>query len=257
MKLKDKVAIVTGAGRGIGKATADALAKEGAKIAALEISEQRAKESADAINKAGGEAIAIRMDVSNSDEIKEAVATVIKHFGRVDILVNNAGIGQIEHFLDGNEERWEKLIAVNFTGLMMLTRAVLVGMAKQKSGKIVNIASDAGILPADKQVVYGAAKGGVVAFTRNLAPEIAKYKVNINAICPGNIETPLFVKGRDLVPDEFKPYYRGMETDIPWGRLGTAEDIAKAVLFLVSDDSDYITGQYLRVDGGVSHYPSV
>ena len=255
MKLENMVAIVTGAGRGIGKATAEAMTKEGAKIAVVDISDQRAKDSTDEINKAGGQAIPIRMDVSNSNEVKEAVATVLKQFGKVDILVNNAGIGQVENFLEGNEERWDRIIAVNLKGLIIFSRTVLDGMVERKRGKIINIASIAGLIPCNRQVVYSASKGGVVAFTRSLAAEMAPYHININAICPGNIETPLFAKGRELLPAQLMPYYKQMESGIPWGRMGLPEDIAKVAVFLASDDSEYITGQCISVDGGVTHYP--
>lgn len=249
------VAIVTGAGRGMGKATAEAMAKEGARIAVVDISDQRVKDSADGINKAGGQAIPIRVDVSNSDEVKEAVGTVLEQFGRVDILVNNAGIGQVENFLDGNEERWDRIIAVNLRGPVILSRAVLDGMVERKRGKIINIASIAGLIPCNGQVVYSASKGGLVAFTRSLAAEMAPHHININAICPGHVETPLFAKGRELLPPHLMPYYRQLESGIPWGRMGLAEDIAGVAVFLASDDSEYITGQCISVAGGVTHFP--
>lgn len=255
MKLKDRVAVITGAGRGIGQTTALAMAKEGARVAVLEIAEPRAKETAQKINQSGGKAIALQVDVADNAKVKEAADRVIEEFGRVDILVNNAGIGQVELFTEGNEERWERIIAVNLKGTIVMTRAVIEGMVQRKHGKIINIASVAGMLPANKQVVYGASKGGVIAFTRSLSAEMSPYHINVNAICPGNVETPLFAKGRELLPAHLKPYYKMMEDDIPWGRMGLPEDIAKVAVFLASDDAEYITGQAIAVDGGVTHYP--
>ena len=255
MRLENMVAIITGAGRGMGKATAVAMAKEGAKIVVIDISDQRAKESTNEINEAGGQAISIRVDVSNSNEVQKAVETILEQFGQVDILVNNAGIGQVEHFLDGDKERWDRIIAVNLMGPIIFSRAVLSGMVKRKWGKIINIASIAGLIPCNGQVVYSASKGGTVAFTRSLAAEMAPHHINVNAICPGHVETPLFAKGRELLPAHLMPYYRQLESDIPWGRMGLPEDIARVAVFLASDDSEYITGQCISVTGGVTHFP--
>ena len=248
MKLKDKVAIVTGAGRGIGQAIAETMAKEGAKVIVAEASERRGGEVANQIKETGGQAIHMRVDVSNSSEIKEVVDSVLKQFGKIDILVNNAGLGQAESFLEGEEQRWDKVIAVNLKGTILFTRAVLDGMIERKQGKIINVASNAGIMGTDYQVVYGASKGGVVAFTKGLAVEMAPHHINVNAICPGFTETPLSSRGRELLPD----YFNKMVGNIPWGRPGRPEDHAKVAVFLASDDSEYVTGHCILVDGGMS-----
>lgn len=248
MKLRDRVAIVTGAGRGIGQAIAEAMAKEGAKIVVAEVSEQRGNKIAAEIKQAGGQAVFIKLDVSNSNEIKAAVENILKQFGKIDILVNNAALGQAESFLEGDEQRWDKVISVNLKGLILMTRAVVDNMIERKSGKIVNIASSTASVGTDHQVVYGASKGGVAAFTRGLAQEMAAYHINVNAINPGFVETPMSDRGRELLPD----YFQKMVGSIPWGRPGRPDDIAKVAVFLASDDSEYVTGQCIMVDGGQS-----
>jgi len=256
-KLKDKVAIVTGAGRGIGESIAAAMSREGAIIAVVEVSDQRCKETTDKIIGMGGQAISLKVDVSAWADVEKAVQTVVEKFGSVDILVNNAGIGQVENFMDGDIKRWERIIAVDLMGVIYFSRAVLDGMMKQKAGKIVNISSNAGRYACPRQVVYSAAKGAVMSFTQSLASEMAPYKVHVNAICPGNVDTPMYMKAHDLLPDHLKPYQRKMQIDIPWGRLASPEEIAALTVFLSSDDSNYLTGQCISIDGGATHYPTI
>ncbi|MEW6263580.1 MAG: glucose 1-dehydrogenase [Thermodesulfobacteriota bacterium] len=256
-RLVGKVALVTGGGRGIGQVIAMAMAAEGAKVAVAEVSERRCKETDDKIIEMGGDAISVQVDVSVWADVEKTVRTVVERFERVDILVNNAGIGQVENFLDGVNERWEKLIAVNLMGSLFFSRAVLGDMVQRKAGKIINISSNAGLFPCARQVVYSAAKGGVVAFTKSLASEMAPYHININAICPGHVETPMYMKAQDILPDHLKPYQRRMQNDIPWGRLAEPNEVARLAVFLASDDAGYITGQCISIDGGAFHYPNV
>ena len=249
MKLKDRVAVVTGGGRGIGQAIAEAMAKEGAKLVLIDKELEKTMLVVKGIEKAGGEATQLQVDIGNGKEAKKAAEDIVKRFERVDILVNNAGISTIEDFLEGNEARWNKMINVNLKGLMMLCQAVLPGMVKQQYGKIVNIASGVAFSAAARmQVVYSATKGGVVAFTRSLAAEVAKYHINVNSICPGLVVTPTTDSGRKAFPD----YFKNLEKNIPWGRSGLPADIANVAIFLSSEESEYITGQNILVDGGLA-----
>ena len=247
MRLKDKVAVITGAGRGIGQAIAEAMAKEEAKLVLIDIAIDERAQLVKSIEKAGGEAMQLQVDISSGKEIKEAVENIVKKFGRVDILVNNAGIGTIENFWEGNEGRWNKMIDVNLIGLMLLSKAVLPGMIERRYGKIVNIASGAALSAAEMQTVYAATKGGVVAFTKSLAAEVARYHINVNSISPGLVITPMTESGKKAFPDIFSDF----EKNIPWGRPAQPADIAKCAIFLSSEESEYITGQNILVDGGL------
>jgi NAD(P)-dependent dehydrogenase (short-subunit alcohol dehydrogenase family) len=248
VRLKDCVAIVTGAGMGIGQAIAEAMAEEGAKIVVADILEVESKAVADKINKAGGQAIQMTVDVSSYGQIKEAVEAVLEKYDKIDVLVNNAGIGILEQFLEGEEESWNKIIAVNLKGPILFSKAVLGSMVERQCGKIINIASIAGIIAAESQVLYSTTKGGVIAFTKSLAAEMARHHINVNAICPGLVATQLTNKGRKEMPD----YFQELLTNIPWGRMAQPEEIAKVAIFLASRDSEFITGQCIVVDGGTS-----
>lgn len=247
MKLKDRIAIVTGAGRGIGRGIAETMAKEGAKIIVADISEKRGEEVVASLRNIS-EALFKKVDVTNSDEIREVVVAVCEKYGKIDILVNNAGIAQLENFLEGEEKKWDRIISVNLKGLILFSRAVLERMVGKKYGKIINIASVAGEIAYPSQVVYSASKGGVIAFTRSLAAEMATHHINVNAISPGFTETPGTGRNRELLPD----YFQKLEKSIPWGRAGRPEDIGKIAVFLASDDSEYMTGQCIVVDGGAA-----
>ena len=247
LRLKDRVAIVTGASGGNGQAIAKAMAEEGAKVVVADILEQQGLETVKEISNAGLQAVFVKVDVSDSSEITTAVKTVLDQFGRIDILVNNAGVPLIENFHEGDEQHWDKVIAVNLMGVMVFTHSVLPGMIERKYGKIINIASTAAILAGPRQVVYSASKGGVVAFTRSLAAEMARHHINVVGINPGFIITPMSEKGREMMPG----YFAKVESNIPWGRPGIPEDVAKLAVFLASDDSEYITGQCITIGGGL------
>lgn len=248
MTLKDRVAIVTGGAGGIGRATCLALAAQGASITVADLDEARAQAVAAEIEAAGGRALPVKVDVASGPSTRAMVGAAIGRFGRVDVLVNNAGWDKIERFVDSTEETWDKVLAINLKGQILCARAVLDDMIARGSGRIVNVASDAGRVGSSGECVYGAAKGGVIAFTKGLAREIARYKINVNCICPGPTDTPLFAQVAEGNPK----LAEALQKAIPWRRLGRPEDIAGAVVFFVSDAAEYITGQTLSISGGLT-----
>lgn len=248
MKLKNRVAIVTGAAMGIGKAIAETMADEGAKIVIADVNDEAGKMTSENIKKSGGHASYIKVDVTDFNQIKEAIEKVLDQYNKIDILVNNAGIGIMEPFIDGKEEDWDRLIAIDFKGPILFSKAVLSSMVKEQYGKIINIASIAGVMAVERQVLYSATKGGVIAFTRSLAAELAPQHINVNAICPGLTATPLVDRGMKEAPE----YFDQLIKDIPLGRPAQPGEIAKLAVFLASDESEYITGQRIVIDGGTS-----
>jgi len=243
--LNEKIAIVTGAGRGIGRGIVEKLAAIGARVVISDIDQGSAQETARAI---GGLTVGLRVDVTSKVSVEAMVKEVMEHFGHVDVLVNNAGWDKVGPFLESDEPDWEKVIAINLYGMLHCCKAVLPVMVAQGSGKVVNIGSDAGRVGSSGEAVYSATKGGVIAFTKTLAREMARYKINVNCVCPGPADTPLFAElGQD------QPRLReALEKAIPWRRLARPEDIANAVAFLVSDEAEFITGQTLSVSGGLT-----
>jgi 2-hydroxycyclohexanecarboxyl-CoA dehydrogenase len=244
-KLDDKVTIVTGAGRGIGHGIVEKLAAEGAKVVVSDVDEESARETAGAI---GGESVGLRADVTSKESVEAMVGEVMDRFGRVDVLVNNAGWDKVEPFLKSNESDWERIIAINLYGTLHCCKAVLPVMVEQEYGKVVNIGSDAGRVGSSGEAVYSAAKGGIIAFTKTLAREMARYKINVNCICPGPADTPLFAE----IGEENPKLKEALQKAIPFRRLALPQDLANAVTFLASDEAGYITGQTLSVSGGLT-----
>ena len=245
MQLEGKVALVTGASRGIGRAVAIRLAKSGAKIAVNYAGNQAAAEEVkQIIEQNGGEAILVQADISNAESVDAMVAAVMEAFGRIDILVNNAGITRDTLLMRMKEADWNAVIQTNLTGVFSVTKAVSKIMMKQRYGKIVNMSSVVGLMGNAGQANYAAAKAGVIGFTKSMAKELAARNITVNAIAPGFIATDMTAVLSDKVKED-------LATKIPMGRLGEADDIASAVLFLVSDSANYITGQTLNVDGGM------
>ena len=248
MDLKDKVAIVTGARRGMGRTHALVLAKAGAKVVVADISLEDCQKVVEEIEKNGGEAIAVKCDVSKKEEVKEMVKETVEKFGKVDILVNNAGITQFKPFLELTEEEWDRTIDINLKGYFLCAQATAEEMAKQKAGVIVNIASVAmgqqGIgFPT--LVHYCASKGGIVGMTEALAVELAPFGIRVNAIAPGMIDTPM------IDPVKKDPgTMEAMLARVPMHRVGKPEEVSNMVLFLASDASSYITGSTVVIDGG-------
>jgi len=244
-RLDDKVVIVTGAGRGIGRGIVEKLAAEGARVVVSDVDEESARDTAEAV---GGGAVGLRADVTSKESVEAMVAEVVERFGRVDVLVNNAGWDKVEPFLKSNESDWERVIAINLYGTLHCCKAVLPVMVEQEYGKVVNIGSDAGRVGSSGEAVYSAAKGGIIAFTKTLAREVARYKINVNCICPGPADTPLFAE----IGEENPKLREALQKAIPFRRLALPQDLANAVAFLASDEAEYITGQTLSVSGGLT-----
>jgi 2-hydroxycyclohexanecarboxyl-CoA dehydrogenase len=241
--LKDTVALVTGAGRGIGRAIAERLAEEGAKVAVLDVDEVTARATAEAV---GG--VGIRTDVTDGASVRAAVAESESRLGPITILVNNAGWDKAGPFVKSHEETWDKVLAINLKGPIRMTRAVLDGMIERRRGRIVTVSSDAGRVGSSGEAVYSAAKAGVIGFSKTLARELARYSINVNVVCPGPTNTQLL---RDVAPENPK-LLEALKRAVPFGRIGEPHEIASAVAFLASDDAGFITGQTLSVSGGLT-----
>jgi 3-oxoacyl-[acyl-carrier protein] reductase len=244
LKLKGKVALVTGAAQGIGKAIALLLARNGADMVVSDINLEKAEETAKEIRAIGPKAMAIKVDVANLSDVERMVTGILEKLAKIDILVNNAGITRDKLILRMTEQDWDAVLGVNLKGTFNCTKAVVRHMAKQRSGKIVNIASVVGEMGNAGQANYSASKAGVIGLTKTIAREYAQRGINVNAIAPGYIETPM----TEALPEKAKEELKKL---IPMERLGKPEDVAEAVLFLVSEESSYVTGQVLNVNGGI------
>ncbi len=249
MRLRDKVAVVTGAASGIGRAIARALAAEGARVAVLDLNEAGAVAVAAEIVNAQGDARPWQVDVAAADRVATVIGDVVARWSTLHVLVNCAGWDRPMPFVETTPDFWDKILAINLRGPIACTRAALPPMIAQGYGKIVSIASDAGRVGSTGEAVYSAAKGGLIAFTKTIARETARHRINVNCVCPGPSDTPLFQK-EFATPNP--KLAESLKRIIPWGRLGTPEDIAPAVVFLASDDASYITGQTLSVSGGLT-----
>lgn len=252
MKLKGKAAIVTGGGSGIGRATALALGLEGARVAIADIAAENARQVRDEVAESGfSSAIACPVDLTKRTEVEQMVKAVLEEFGQIDILVNCAGWDRLEPFLESSEETWDRILAINFKSVLYTVKAVLPHMISRGSGKIINISSDAGRVGSSWEAVYSGAKGAVIAFSKTLAREVARHKINVNVVCPGLTDTPLL----DAVRSQSEQTEKIVDAVIratPFRRVAKPEEIAEAVLFLVSPGADFITGQTLSVSGGLT-----
>jgi 2-hydroxycyclohexanecarboxyl-CoA dehydrogenase len=240
--LSDKIAIVTGGGQGIGRAIAEKLAAEGATVAVTDLVGQNASQTADGLPGA----VAMGVDVTDRQGVQAMADQVVQLFGRIDVLVNNAGWDKASPFVDSEPGDWDRAIAVNLYGVLHTCRAVLPIMAAQGSGAVVNLGSDAGRVGSSGEAVYSAAKGGVIAFTKSLAREMARHQVRVNCVCPGPTDTALFASFAG-------PKLREALTKaIPFRRLGQPADVANVVAFLASDEASFVTGQTVSVSGGLT-----
>jgi 2-hydroxycyclohexanecarboxyl-CoA dehydrogenase len=245
MKLNDKSAIVTGAASGIGLATAQTLAEAGARVFLADMASDKGEAAAAAIRNKGQKGEYIYLDVTDDASIVACAEAFAGSTGAADIIVNGAGWGRIAPFLEGTPDFWNKVINLNFIGPMKLVKAFLPKMVERNSGKIVNISSDAGRVGSTGETVYAGAKGGLIAFTKSLAREMARYNINVNCVCPGPTETPLL----QAVPEK---HLEAFKRAIPFRRFAKPQEIADAILFFASSRSDYITGQVLSVSGGLT-----
>ncbi|MBE2243287.1 MAG: SDR family oxidoreductase [Burkholderiaceae bacterium] len=245
MTLKDKIVVVTGAASGIGRATAQIFAGEGARVVVADVDAARGEAAAAEIRAEGGSADFMPVDMTDTASIDTFAAAVQEKFGAVDVLVNGAGWGRTAPFWEGTPEFWSKLVALNFVGPMQLTKALLPAMIERSSGRIVNVSSDAGRVGSLGETVYSGAKGGLIAFTKSLAREVARYQINVNCVCPGPTDTPLMA----AVPEKVQ---EGLKKAIPFRRLAKPSEVADAIVFFASDRASYVTGQVVSVSGGLT-----
>ena len=249
--LNGKVALVTGAGSGIGRAIALKLAENSANVVVNDISKERAEETVKLLSQFSAKGIAITADITDYSEVKHMVEDAVKHFGQIDILVNNAGWDKLEPFVKNTPETWDKIININFRGPIHVTRSVVEHMIQRKAGKIISIASDAGRVGSTGEAVYSGTKGALIAMSKTWAREFARYNIRVNVICPGPTDTALY---NEMKREEFaNKVLTSIEKIIPFG-LGKPEYIADAVLFFASEASNYITGQVLSISGGLTFH---
>ena len=244
MRLKDKIAIVTGGARGIGLAVARAFAREGAVVVIADVNFEAAKASADAIAATGARTLPLSVDVADPASVQSMISAILKDYGRIDILMNNAGVGSNTPFLETSLEDWNRIVSINLTGAFLVAQAAAREMVKSGGGKIVNIASLSGQRGANGRAAYGSAKAGLELLTKVMAVELAAHNINVNNIAPGAIETEMAKFAHDA---ETRAAYNYL---IPMTRYGTPEEVADAAVFLCSDEARYVHGHTLNVDGG-------
>jgi NAD(P)-dependent dehydrogenase (short-subunit alcohol dehydrogenase family) len=250
MKLADKVAIITGGNSGIGQATANLFAREGARVCITGRNEKRCREVVEEINKISGQAVFVTADVRFPDECRKTVEATLEAFGRLDILFNNAGVYFPNTAVDCSEEEWDLTIDINLKGTYLMSKFALPHMIAQKSGVIINNGSGWGIVGGNKAVSYCASKGGVVLMTKAMAIDHAREGIRVNCLCPGDVETPMLEEDARMRGMPWEEYHAQAVAPRPMGRIGLPDEIAKAALFLASDDSTFMTGATLVVDGG-------
>ena len=255
MRLKDRMAIVTGGGAGIGRSVCVNMVKEGAKVVVADINQETAQETADTLTKEGGDAMAFQMDVTQKSAVQTMAAEALKAYGKIDILVNNAGTDIKGAITELTERTWDTLMDINLKGVFLCTQAVSHSMIERRYGRIVNISSMAGKTGEPLTSPYCATKFGVIGFTQSIALELGKHNVTVNAVCPGPVDTDLIrqsvaqsAKIKGMAPEDFLQEFFINPT--PLGRIAQPVDIARAVIFLASDDAEFITGSTLNVSGG-------
>lgn len=251
MRLKHRVAIITGAAMGIGKGIAQVFAREGAKVVVADIDEAQGERTVAELQEQGRDAIFVPVDVADEEQVKSMVKKVVAYYGSVNVLVNNAGIGVYKSVLDTSSAEWDRCLATNLKGIFLCSKYVIPHMQSAGGGVIINIASVHAVATVANTAPYAASKGGVVALTRNMAIDYAKHNIRVNAICPGWIDTPLIQRIFESSGDPQGMRERIIRRQL-LGRLGTPEDIGYAALYLASDESSFVTGTCLLVDGGLT-----
>jgi 2-hydroxycyclohexanecarboxyl-CoA dehydrogenase len=245
VELSGRTAVVTGAGQGIGRGIALALARHGADVAVFELNPDSGERTATDIRELGRRALQIGLDVTQKHQVEEGFRRVLGEWGHVDILVNNVGWSPNAPFMETGPEVWDRIIILNFTSVLYCCRVALEHMIQRRWGRIINIASDAARVGTPREAVYAGAKAAVIGFSKSLAAEVAKYGITVNVVSPGTTDTPLIRS--ILTPEQIE---RRVQQN-PMGRLGRPEDVAAAVLYFASDEAEYVTGQVLSVNGGI------
>jgi 2-hydroxycyclohexanecarboxyl-CoA dehydrogenase len=247
-----RVALVTGGAQGIGRGIADTLGEHGFHVAVADLNLRAAEETAAAITSTGGRALAVVLDVTDTASVQAAVKTVSASLGEIEVVVNNAGFDEFMSFLDTTEEFWDRILDVNFKGTLRVIQAVTPGMVERGWGRIINIGSDAGRVGSSLEAVYSGSKGGIIAFTKTLAREVATKGVTANTVCPGPTDTPALRRFAENAGDDAEKVIAGMTRGVPMRRLAQPADVAAAVAFFASDAAGYVTGQTLSVSGGLT-----
>jgi len=250
--MSNRTALVTGGAQGIGRGIAAALAAQGFRVAIADLNIEAATQTAKDLTEAGGTVIAVEVNITDTDSVQAGLRSVETDLGAVEIVVNNAGWDDFMPFTATSEDFWDKILDLNFKGALRVTQAVLPGMIERKFGRIVNIGSDAGRVGSSLEAVYSGAKGGIIAFTKTLAREVATSGITVNAVCPGPTDTPALRKFADGAGQDADKVISGMVRAVPMKRLGTPEDVGPAVAFFASDAAAFITGQTLSVSGGLT-----
>ena len=251
MRLADKVAVITGAGSGIGRATAMLFAQEGAKVVVVDYAPEGGQETVEMIRRNGGEAIFVETDVSKAAAVEKMVQTAIDTYGKIDILFNNAAVTIPASVVDATEAVWDKTMDIDLKGVFLPSKYAIPHMIKGDGGSVINTASMCGLVASPNQAPYSAAKGGVIALTRQMAIDYATHNIRVNSICPSEVRTPMFLGFINRAPDPEKKMQE-LIARIPLGRVAEPEEIARVALFLASDESSYVTGVTLPVDGGLT-----